>query len=531
VIGGGIYGACALWEAVLRGYSAALVEQNDFASATSAHSLKIIHGGLRYLQSADFKRMRISTNERSTLMYIAPHLVHPLPVIVPTYGHGLRGKELLGLALRINDTVNYDRNRMIDVRKHIPDGRTLSKSECLSLLPELPEHGLTGAALFYDAQVYNSERLVLAFIESAAQIGADVANYAKVVGFLCEGDRVIGARVRDRLSGGEFEIRSRMIINCASPWSGTLQTLLPGLGERKPPALAKAINVITRPLFEDYAVGLNGDGRLYFVAPWRGYALIGTDYSLYTGHPDDLSVKPEEVHGLLESINRAYPAARLSLADVTLVHRGLLPINEPEAEAGALQLRKHPRIIDHRRDGVHGIVSVEGVKYTTARHVAVQALDRVALIWGQQPPKSISDKVPLRGAIQNFSEFFENAVTANRWGLRAETLKQLLYNYGSDYAKVLDYLNEDVRGLPAHEALRAVLIAQIHYAVHKEAALKLSDVVLRRTELGSAQRPDNDVLALCAQEMGKLLGWKDHRIDREIDEVNSFFMLSSLASV
>ena len=157
VVGGGIYGVCTAWDAALRGLSVALVEKGDFGSATSSNSLKIIHGGLRYLQHADLKRVRESTAERRTLMRIAPHLVHPMPCLMPTYGHALKGKEAMAVALFLNDLVCFDRNGLSDPQKHIPRGRVISKKECMSLIPGVNERELSGGALWYDCQLYNSE--------------------------------------------------------------------------------------------------------------------------------------------------------------------------------------------------------------------------------------------------------------------------------------------------------------------------------------------------------------------------------------
>ena len=192
IVGGGIYGAGVARDASLRGLSVALVEKADFGCATSANSLKMIHGGLRYLQHGDFKRMRESIYDRRILMQIAPHLVHPLGVVVPTYGHGIKGKEVMTIALAINDIVSCDRNVGIDPHKHIPPGRTISKTECLQLLPGIDAKDLTGGAVFCDAQVYNSERLVLSFLRSAAQKNADLANYVEVIGFLQQGNCITG---------------------------------------------------------------------------------------------------------------------------------------------------------------------------------------------------------------------------------------------------------------------------------------------------------------------------------------------------
>lgn len=275
IIGGGIYGASVAWEASSRGLSVALVEQSDFGGATSANSLKTIHGGLRYLQTADLKRMRESISERTTLMGIAPHLVHPLPVLIPTYGHGTKGKEALSIALKLNDLVSFDRNRLSDKQKHLPKGRVVSKTECQQLVPGLTIEGLTGGAVFHDAQVYNSERLTLAFLHSAVAQGADVSNYTKVTGFLQQENRITGVKVVDVLSENSFEIQAKTVINTSGPWVNHVL----GLVKPQPPqhqmGLAQAMNVITRPLFNHYAVGLPGKGRFWFVSPWRGKSMIG----------------------------------------------------------------------------------------------------------------------------------------------------------------------------------------------------------------------------------------------------------------
>ncbi len=200
------------WDATLRGLSVALVDKADFGAATSVNSLKMIHGGLRYLQHADFRRMRASIRERRTLMQIAPHLVAPLPVLLPTYGHGLQGKAVLAAALLLNDVIGWDRNRLCDPQKHIPRGRVISKRACLQQLPGLDPRGLTGGAIFYDAQVHHSERLTLAFLQSAAQAGAQLANYVEATGFHLDRDCVTGVSACDVLTGNRFDIRP-------GPWS------------------------------------------------------------------------------------------------------------------------------------------------------------------------------------------------------------------------------------------------------------------------------------------------------------------------
>ncbi|MGB3297812.1 MAG: FAD-dependent oxidoreductase, partial [Phormidesmis sp.] len=326
VIGGGIQGAAIAWEAQLRGLSVALVEQADFASGTSANSLKVIHGGLRYLQTADLGRMRQSIRARQTLMRIAPHLVHPMPVLVPTYGHGTKGREALRVALKMNDVISGDRNYPLkDAQKHIPPGKILSKQECLNQLPDLPTAGLTGAAYFHDAQVYNSEQLVLAFIRSAAQLGAQVANYVRVVNFRVKHGRVVGAIAQDQLTDSSFDIQANTIINASGPWVNQLIATAKGETAAPPQALAKAMNLVVRPLFspqQDCAVGITGrapGSRLFFIAPWRGKSMIGTWYG-----PDTQGTKPptatsSEIADFLKDINQAYPTFNLTPDDVEWV--------------------------------------------------------------------------------------------------------------------------------------------------------------------------------------------------------------------
>ena len=307
VIGGGIYGACVAWDAALRGLSVALVEKGDFGHATSSNSLRLIHGGLRYLQHLDIRRMRRAIRERMIWMRIAPHLVHPLPVLVPTYGHWIRGREVLSLALKINDLISFDRNRLKDPEKYIPRGRLISRTECIQLLPGIEEEGLTGGALWYDCQMYNSERLILSILRSASEAGADVANYVEVTGFIREGDHARGVKARDVLRGDEIDIRAKIVINTGGPWIDKVLNLHNRSNHRRV-RLSKAMNAVTRPLVRDCAVGLrmrerkassNGfdaaASRLLFFTPWRRHTLVGTFQAPYGGDPDNFEITESDI--------------------------------------------------------------------------------------------------------------------------------------------------------------------------------------------------------------------------------------------
>lgn len=537
VIGGGIYGACVAWEATLRGLSVALMEKSDFGSATSANSLKIIHGGLRYVQHADFKRMRESIREQKTLMRIAPHLIHPLPVLVPAYGHGMRGKEVLSLALVVNDLIGFDRNRLGDPQKHTPRGRLISRRECLRLLPSIHEQGLTGGVIFYDAQVYNSERLLLSFLRSAEKAGAHMANYVEVTGFPKDGDRVTGVEARDVLTGNRFNIQARTVVNTSGPWVNRILGFLNGHRPNRRVLFAKAINLVTRPIFQTYAVGISGKNRCHdadavmnkgarflFITPWRGRSLIGTTYATYDGDPDDFKVTEEDIQNFLGEINQSCPSARLKRDEISFVHGGLVPISSVDRETGHVELAKHYQIHDHRHEGVKGLMSVVGVKYTTARHVAEKVVDRVFELWGRKPPNSISAITPLHGGqIEQFEAFLHAQIEKRPYGLGEEVTRPLVYNYGSAYPEVLQYADSHVdwcRMLPDH---LAILRAEVLHAIHDEMARKLSDVIFRRTELGTAGHPGNEVLKACADIMGTEVGWSSARGQQELQEVNEIF--------
>jgi glycerol-3-phosphate dehydrogenase len=537
VVGGGIYGACVAWDAARRVLSVAVLEKGDFVSATSANSLKTIHGGFRYLQNLDFPRMRESIRERRALSIIAPHLVHPLPVLIPTYGHGIMGREAMRLALLANDLIGFDRNRLDDPQKRIPNGRTISPRECLDLLPGLPERGLTGGAFFYDAQVYNSERLVLAFIRSAEKAGACVANYAEVTGFLSRNGRVTGVQVLDVPGGGRFEVRGRMVVNTTGPWVDWIRSKLDSGGQVGPKIrLAKALNIITRPLFGSFAVGIPGDngyqegdavGRkkssFLFVAPWRDRSIIGTIYAHYSGSPDDFKACEGDGIAVLNAYNRAYPAMPLGREDVTFLHAGLLPATSGTPEVGDVNLMKHCRIHDHHDEGVQGLLSVVGVKFTTARGVAEKVVDRVFTLWGQKAPASPHLTPLVGGDIPRFDDFLQKSISRRPYGLQEGEVRSLVYNHGSAYTEVLACLPASMGGERTLNDRQAALTAQVVYAVQNEMAMKLGDVIFRRTELGTAGHPGEEILEFCAGIMGKLFGWNESRVRQEIDEVGKVY--------
>ena len=534
IVGGGIYGACIAWEASLRGFRVCLIEKSDFGSATSANSLKIIHGGLRYLQHGNLLAMRKLIHERRTWMGIAPHLVHPLPVLIPTYSHYERN--MLSAAILVNNLLNLDRNSVENPQKSVPAGKMISKSQCLEFLPGLSEDGLTGGVVFYDAQIYNTERLLLSFLRSAEKMGADMANYIEARKLLKVGTRILGVEVKDVLTGDTFSIQAKAVANTCGPWlnDGLFSSTETATTGR--PVYAKAINLLTRPLFERYAVGLLGHNgyshrnavlpkrkaRL-FVTPWRDRSLIGTHYAPYHGAPDDFKVTEQDVQAFLDEINASHSAAALTMHDVTLVHGGLLPAANTSSTTGEVELSTKTEILDQSNGGIGGVLSVKGVKYTTARLVAERVVDRVFEGNLKKPPRSLSSLTPIYGGeIDGLERFVRSETHKQPFGLTEKTIRRLICNYGSSYPEVLQYFNFGAECQGSTEEL-AVLRAEIIHGVRDEMAQKLSDVVFRRTELGTAGYPGSEALAICANVMSAELAWTPERTRRELSETTRAF--------
>lgn len=541
IIGGGIYGAWAAWDAALRGLSVALVDKGDFGSATSSNSLKVIHGGLRYLQHADFRRLRRSICERTVLMRVAPHIVHPLPFMMPTYGHFMSGKKIMFLALMMNDLVGFDRNRLKDPEKHLPPGRVISKYECLQLFPGVKEEGLTGGAIWYDCQMYNSERMLISILRSAGRAGASLANYMKVTGFLKHGNCITGVKARDMLTEEELDIRAKIVLNTSGPWINQVLQLLNGDYQNHGVSLSKTMNlVVRRQLIPKYAVGVSSEfkdkdaliskgSRLLFIIPWREFSLIGTTHTPYEGSPNDFRITEKDIQDFITEINEAYPAAALEREDVSFVHGGLLPMNGKSDNKVDVNLVKQYRIYDHMKDnGVEGLVSVVGVKYTEARGVAKKVVDLVFEKFAKKSPRCVTSIKPVYGGnIQRFNDFLFQERKKRAWGLDEEVIEHLVYNYGSEYSGVIKYINENPHWGEKIASTTRVIKAEIVHGIREEMAEKLSDVVLRRTELGSAGDPGEEALKTCANIMARELDWSESRVQSEIEEVKNIYYKKS----
>jgi len=527
VAGCGVYGAFIAREAAIRGLSVAIIDAGDFCCATSANSLKTIHGGLRYLQQLDIDRVRRSACERRNLMYIAPHLIHPLPCLMPTTGLAMRSKPVMRMGLLVNDILSFDRNTTGDPEKTIPAGIVVSRDECLRLIPGLTDPRITGAAMWTDASTYNSERLVLDAVLSACDSGAVAANYVRLAGFIRNNGSITGIIAEDSLTGARFEVQSSLVINSAGPWIPEILSMLDTKMQSPIRRLALAMNfVLTRQLFPTYAAGLtspeeaNRKKRLLFFVPWRGRTIAGTYYREHQGKAGDMKVTENDISLFLGDINRAYPPAHAVRADIALIHAGLLPADPVDAPNSEPEITRHYSIIDHRAsDGIDGLLTVVGVKYTTARDVAASTIDIAFRKLGRNGGrKSFSIEKRLHsGDIPDFNRFLREATQSTGTKIRERDIVRLVRSYGSDYRTVLDLCSEDDSlGRPVGDS-PDLIGAEVVHAVRSEMAQTLADIVLRRTDLGSAGRPDTKVLWLCAELMAREAGWDSRRTSSEID--------------
>lgn len=529
VVGCGVYGAFAAREAALRGLSVAVIDRKDFCSSTSANSLKIIHGGLRYLQKLDICRVLESAKERKALMRIAPHLVHPLPCAMPTRGYFTRSRPVMAAGMLLNDLLTCGRNKDADPAKHIPSGRIASKDEFRQMVPCLDDERFDGAAVWHDALCFNTERLVVSAVKAAVKAGADAANYAEMIRFTRVDRKVTGAVVKDAFSGAEVTIKAGVVINNTGPWSNETLAMLGEPVTMPVTGLALELNfVLKRRLLDRHAVGLSGyrksdaRERLLFFVPWRGRTMAGTYCRLHAGPAGRMQVLDQDISTFLEDLNSAFPAAKLTKDDIALVHAGLLPIEEGSEWWPEPEPLRHYKLIDHgKKDGVDGLFSVLGVKYTTARGVAEKTIDKVLRRLGRfDGTVSKSSTLPLPGGdTGDFNSFLIQAKSAAPKGMADDSFTSMLYSYGTEYAGILDLGKDNASLLKPVSASSGVTGAEILYAVRNEMAQTLADVVLRRTDLGVTGVPDEETLKACAALMARELSWDKARVEKEIKQI------------
>jgi glycerol-3-phosphate dehydrogenase len=522
VVGGGIYGLTIAYDAAQRGLSVALIERDDFGSGTSFNHLRTIHGGLRYLQTLNIGRARESVSERRTLAQIAPHSVRPLPFAVPLYRSLVRGKTIMRAGFLVDRVIAIGRNYGVPSSHRLPAGRVVGRTTAVQRFPGLKRRGLTGAAVFYDYITNESDRLTFSYALAAAEHGAALANHVEAVAPLTDSRgrrRVAGVRARDIAGGRELEIGARITVNATG---SAIDRLLEPLGLSSGIPMVKALNLVTRRDAGDEALGGRSTrGRNLFLVPWRERAIFGTWESDRAAGAEDPADDARDISAFIAELNQAFPALDLTPADITLVHRGLVPA---VARGGRVTLQGRDQLLDHASQGVEGLLTVSGAKYTTARAVAARVTTRLLskLQRTAVPCRTASTALP-GGTIRDVGMTIAEARREHDEGLPSDTIPHLIAAYGSRYRDVLALAAKrpDWRTRIAHDS--PVIGAQLVHAVRSEMAITLADAVIRRTPLGALGHPGGAGLERAASIVAAELKWSDDRRRAEIEAVNHFY--------
>lgn len=524
VIGGGITGAAVAYDAASRGLSVGLLEKGDFGGATSAATSKLIHGGLRYLAQMEIGLVRESLRERRILENIAPNLVYPMPFMITNYPGLKENKWFIKAGMILYDLLSYDKGNTWDDSKKLPLHRTISREEVLRLEPQVKKEGLTGASIYYDCLSLFPERLTLFFIKSAIHHGAKTANYTRVEDFLRTNGKITGVKAKDLFTGEVKEIRGKITINCAGTWADLILGVAKSGDAGHHVRRSEGIHIITKKLVNDHAIGtLTPEGRHFFVIPWRNHSLIGTTDKEYEGSPDEYRVTRESIKELLEAVNSSFGDGNLTYQDVKHAYGGLRPLVEDQTEETYESSRKY-EIYDNANDGLEGLVTVEGGKYTTSRNLAEQAVRVVEKKLGKKPTDPVTDKSFLYGCdIPDLTGFLED-IKARHPGFSGSTMEYLGKYYGTLYNEVIDLVQENQQWAKTVNQ-DGEIYAQVVYAVRHEMAKTLSDIVLRRTGIGTLGHPGKEVLAKVADIAQKELGWDDAEKARQTEIVDTYLAL------
>jgi glycerol-3-phosphate dehydrogenase len=454
---------------------------------------------------------------------------------MPTKASLLRNRFVMSVGMGLNDLLSAGRNEGLDPVRRIANCRTVSKEACLEVLPALKDRGVTGGAIWHDAIGYDTERLVVSMLLDACDAGASVANYIRACELLIEDGAVVGVQAHDRLTGEDVTIRADVVMNAAGPWASELLGAAGVKLSRPCHHLALGINLILKrwPV-RDMAAGLTAaqgtpsGGRLFFFVPWRGVVMAGTYYRPHEGAVDSATVTDEDIDAYLAALNSCYPGVDLGRDDILMVHAGVLPASHAAETGKEPPLLRHYRLIDHgNADGVEGLFTVLGIKYTTARDVAQHAISVAESRLNCPLVPSVSTLRPLPGdVVGDLESFREATIEKYRSSTPLPVIERLFRFYGSG----IDAILASGEHGPLLDGSNAVLAREIWHVVETEMPQTLGDLVFRRTGLGSQGVPDPVLVRSCGEIMAEACGWDADRLEREIDAVTSVTCLWQAAT-
>jgi len=422
--------------------------------------------------------------------------------------------------------------------RRIPLTRFLGAGRVQELFPQVERRGLSGAAVFCDAQMYNPTRLVLAIVTAAVEEGALAVNHARAVRLLRSGDTVVGAAVRDELTGETADVRARVVVNAAGPWArelvaDNLDRTVQGTYSRD------ACFLVRRKFPHPYALAVQGrtkdpdalvarSARHLFLVPWRQWTLCGVWHKVWLRGADEVAVRADELREFVTELNGALPGLELSLDDVCMWNAGLVPFGENDPQAVHLRYGKRSYVIDHEREhSVRNLVTLIGVRYTMARADAASAIDLVCRKLGRPRPRAPTARTPLPGGdFDSFRALLGEVARAAPSGLDRRSIEGLAHNYGTRHSSVTRLAQESAIGggcLSGSTTLRAEVV----HAIREEMAVRLADVVFRRTDLATGAHPGRRALEEAAMLAAAELGWDARTRAEELADVERRFALGA----
>ena len=519
IVGAGITGAGAARDAARRGLRVVVVDQDDVASGTSSRSSKLVHGGLRYLEQGEVSLVFEAVAERRVLQQIAPHLVSPLPFLLPVYKNSRRGMFTINVGMWLYDGLSLFRSPKIH--------ESLSRKEVMKAEPSLRSEGLRGAPVYYDCAT-DDARLTLETLLDAVKAGAVVRTHTRVTRLERESGLVSGAVVVDGLTGKEHTIRARVVLNATGPWSDRTCSLT---GDMSAPRLrpTKGIHLVVdsaRLQVNHAIVGMHPkDGRVFFTVPWGEQTYIGTTDTDFDGDPSKVYADSNDVDYVLEAANEHFPDTNLNRDDVISTWAGVRPlVSEEAAENESSVSREH--VI---RVGADGLVTIAGGKLTTYRRMGAEVIDRVVdVLRGTGYPlsglrASETDTNPLPGAV-GWPEDEDDAVLAKRVLAAADghieggTAGLLAATYGMRGLDIAAGVKADPSLAKPLVEGRPEIAAQVVWGVERELAVTVSDIMIRRTQLYYRDpRQGLDAVEAVVDLMRPRLGWNKKDADRSAD--------------
>ena len=471
IIGGGIYGAMLALESGFRGLRSLLLEKDDFGGATSYNSLRIVHGGFRYLQSLDLRRFYESVGERRWFLRTFPELVKPLPCLMPLYGKGAKRPGVLASALRTNDLLSVQRNVGVRGDRLLDNGKIISAEEVQRRFPQVDTAGLKGGAVWFDASMSDSQRVLMSVLRWAAELGSQPLNYVVAEDVLAAKGRVVGVLGKDELSGERYEYKAAVVVNAGGAWVNKIA--------RSPavmhPSLAWNL-LFDRPALSNDALAIapkQTNAQTYFLHPWKNRLLAGTLHHPWEKSPN---ARPqpsvEQIEDFIKNLNRAIPSLDLRSSEVIRVLAGVLPAKQ----TGGTKLSSREVIFNHgKKGGVEGFYSVAGVKFTTSRLVASRTLRQIF-------PSKKRDEPALK------SDFSVGQYEYDWWPTEDESWLM---------------------------ALREI--------VENESVVHLDDLLFRRTSL--ADNPERGIACSLpvSKLMAEMLGWNEQQRCAELEKLADCF--------